>query len=69
MSPRERVITFRPDNDIFEAMTSLRDRDGVPFSQQIRRGLRMWLESKGVLQMPRKRKAVRKRSGTGESSK
>jgi hypothetical protein len=69
MPPRERVITFRPDNDIFEAMTSLRDRDGVPFSEQIRRALRTWLESKGVVQMPRKSKAVRKRSGTGGSSR
>jgi len=69
MSPRERVITFRPDNDIFEAMTSLRDRDGVPFSEQIRRALRTWLDSKGVMQWPRKRGTALKRRSTQKGSK
>jgi len=30
-------------------MNALRERDGVPLSEQIRRGLRMYLESKGVI--------------------
>ena len=41
--PREKVMTFRPDNDTFEAMARLRERQGVPFSEQIRRALREWL--------------------------
>ena len=49
MAPREKVITFRPDNDTFDAMASLRERDGVPFSEQIRRALRAWLEAKGAI--------------------
>jgi len=61
MSPRERVMTFRPDNDTLEAMKSLRERDGVPFSEQIRRALRMWLESKGIRAQERKRPATRKK--------
>ena len=39
MTRTERVVTFRPDEDILEAMEVLRDRDGVPFSQQVRRAL------------------------------
>jgi len=59
MPPRDKVITFRPDNDTFDAMASLRERDGVPFSEQIRRALRAWLESKG---------AVKRRARTGTSA-
>jgi hypothetical protein len=43
-------------------MELLRNRDGVPFSQQIRRALRDWLESKDVMKPERKRPASRKRS-------
>lgn len=50
MTLMQRVLTFRPDLDILDAMTTLRDQDGVPFSQQIRRALRLWLETKGALQ-------------------
>ena len=62
MTPRDKVITFRPDNDTFEAMEGLRERDGVPFSEQIRRALRAWLESKGAMKSARKRAATRKRA-------
>lgn len=54
MPPRDKVVTFRPDADTFAAMDSLRERDGVPFSEQIRRALRAWLESKGAMKQPRK---------------
>jgi hypothetical protein len=46
---RDKVLNFRPDSDTFDAMTSLRERDGVPFSEQIRRALRAWLEEKKVM--------------------
>jgi hypothetical protein len=39
-------------------MQQLKSRDGVPFSEQIRRALREWLGGKGV------RKTARKRAGT-----
>lgn len=53
MTPREKVLTFRPDADTFDAMEALREREGVPFSEQIRRALRAWLEGKGVMKPPR----------------
>lgn len=56
------MLTFRPDNDTFDAMASLRERDGVPFSEQIRRALRAWLEHKGVIKAPRPRARTRRRS-------
>ena len=61
MTPRERVVTFRPDSDILRAMESLRERDGMPYSEQIRRSLRAWLPSKRVMKAERKRASTRKR--------
>jgi hypothetical protein len=61
MAPKDKIITFRPDNDTFDAMTTWREQEGVPFSQQIRRALRAWLESKGVMKPERKRAVTRKK--------
>jgi hypothetical protein len=55
------VVTFRPDDDVYAAMLLLKDRDGAPLSEQIRRALRMWLEAKGVMKADRKRAVTRKR--------
>lgn len=52
MSPRDRVLTFRPDPEVVAAMTALFERDGIGFSEQLRRALRPWLEAKGVLPRP-----------------
>lgn len=57
MGQRTRVLTFRPDPEIVEAMERLRERDGIPFSEQIRRALRTWLESRDVLGVERKQSA------------
>lgn len=59
MTPTRRVTTFRIDDDLLRAMQLLQQRDGIPLSEQIRRALRPWLESKGVLKS--KRPANRKR--------
>lgn len=56
MSPREKIIAFRPDDDIQSAMVMLWERDGISYSEQIRRALRVWLEEKEVL-----KKTARKR--------
>jgi len=61
MTPVRRVATFRVDEDLLEGMEQLRARDGMPFSEQIRRALRPWLESKGVMKAERKRAVTRKR--------
>lgn len=44
-------------------MQALRARDGIGYSEQIRRGLRLFLEAKDVLNKPdRKRVGARRRS-------
>jgi hypothetical protein len=42
-------------------MGRLKERDGIPYSEQIRRALRFWLASKGVMKSERKRAVTRKR--------
>jgi hypothetical protein len=56
-------MTFRAPEDLIAAMKALQERDGIPLSEQMRRALAMFLESKGVYQKAdRKSAATRKRS-------
>jgi len=45
--PRK-VMTFRIDDDLVEGMDKLWERDGIAVSEQVRRAIRLWLESKGI---------------------
>jgi len=62
VSPKDKILTFRPDDDVYNAMEALKDRDGIPFSEQIRRALRAWLQSKDLVKKtaPRRVGARRK---------
>jgi hypothetical protein len=62
MTPVRKTITFRIDDDLIEGMDALWTRDGIAVSEQIRRAIREWLVSKGVMKAERKRPASRKRS-------
>lgn len=63
MSPRIRKLyTFPIDADLADGLKQLKERDGVSEAEQIRRGIRMWLESRGIIEKAeRKRAATRKR--------
>jgi hypothetical protein len=58
MTPKSRIVNFRPDDDLFDAMERLKERHGTPFSEQVRRALRAWLEQQGVLEKSRGKRAV-----------
>lgn len=45
---RRQPVNVRIDPELVAALERLRDADGVPVSEQIRRGIVLWLESKGV---------------------
>jgi hypothetical protein len=62
MTPAKQLTALRLDDDLLQAMRRLQERDGISFSEQMRRALRPWLESKGVMKAERKRPASRKRS-------
>ena len=60
---QRRVSTFRIDDELIDGLREVWERDGVPPSEQVRRAIRMWLESKGVIKKAeRPRAATRKRS-------
>jgi len=59
--PEKRVTTFRIDDDLWEGMQTVWQRDGVQPSEQVRRGLRMYLEDKGVIAKADRRRAVTRR--------
>ena len=62
MTPRRPLKTFRIDDDLEQGLQAVWERDGIAVSEQIRRAIRRWLESKGVLRAERKRASTRKRS-------
>jgi hypothetical protein len=63
VTPSSKAQTaFRIDPDILDGLREVKERDGVPISEQVRRALTAWLESKGVNKTDRKRASTRKRS-------
>ena len=60
--PPRKITTFRIDEELLDGLRVVEQRDGVPVPEQVRRGIRAWLETKGVLKPERKRVAARKRS-------
>ena len=58
MTP-QRITTVRIDDEILDGLRRVRERDGVPVSEQVRRALRAWLDAKGV-----RAKAVSRRAET-----
>jgi Ribbon-helix-helix protein, copG family len=62
LTPKE-ITNFRIDTELLEALREIRDRDGVGIAEQVRRAIRVWVESKGVKVKPdRQRASTRKRS-------
>jgi hypothetical protein len=60
MSPKIR-FSFWLDGELREGLRQVKERDGIPESEQVRRAIAAWLESKGVT-----KKAARPRAGTRE---
>ena len=61
---RRTLAAFRIEPDILKGLKAVKDRDGVPVSEQVRRALRQWLKSKRVtlrLSAARKRKGGKRK--------
>ena len=56
-----KATAFRVEADLLEALQEIKRRDGVPVSEQVRRALQAWVESRGVTKTERKRAVTRKR--------
>jgi hypothetical protein len=51
--------TFRLETEILDALVAIRNRDGIPVSEQLRRALKSWIATKGVTKTERKRVTAR----------
>ena len=60
MTPLKQTA-FRIDGDLLASLQEIKRRDGVPVSEQVRRALQAWVESRGVVKAERKRVAPRQR--------
>ncbi len=54
-------VNFYLDSDLGDGLKAIKERDGVSESEQIRRGVKMWLESKGHRVKPRTRKGGKRK--------
>ena len=55
--------TFRLETEILAALDAIRERDGIPVSEQVRRALKQWIAEKGV-----NVKAANRRAGTRQKA-
>ena len=54
--------TFRLESEILDALQQLKEQEGIPVSEQVRRALVAWLDSRNVtVKAERKREPTRKR--------
>ncbi len=61
MSPLK-PMNFRLETELLAGLEHVRERDGIPVSEQVRRAIRAWLQDKSVtVNSERKRAATRKR--------
>ena len=61
MTPNKTRYNFLIDEAQREGIRAIEVREGIPESEQIRRAIDLWLESKGVVKSDRKRAQTRKR--------
>jgi hypothetical protein len=52
--PTKQMYSLRLDSDLADLLKVVKERDGIPESEQIRRALRRWFEQKDVLKLKRK---------------
>jgi hypothetical protein len=62
MTPSEKKQTaFRIEPEILDGLQLLKERDGIPISEQVRRALREWLDRRGVKLKTAPRRATTRR--------
>jgi predicted DNA-binding protein len=49
----QRQTAFRLPTELSDAMQAVKQRDGIPQSEQVRRAIREWLEKRGALKPAR----------------
>ena len=59
--PNRKRVNFYLDADLGEGLKAIKDRDGIPEAEQIRRGIKLWLDAKGYRL---KRPSAKRKGGT-----
>jgi hypothetical protein len=54
--PNRRMHSFYLEPELSAGLKAIKDRDGISESEQVRRAVRLWLESKGLRLKPAARK-------------
>jgi hypothetical protein len=44
----KRLTNFRLEDELLEGLSLVKARDGIPLTEQVRRAVRLWLDSRGV---------------------
>jgi metal-responsive CopG/Arc/MetJ family transcriptional regulator len=57
--PERKALLIAMDADLVEGLDKLRERDGINYSEAVRRAVRAWLEAKDAL-APRLPRLVKK---------
>ena len=55
-----KLTNFRIDSDLAEGLKLIKERDGIPEGEQIRRAVRAWLESRDAIKSERERAIARR---------
>jgi hypothetical protein len=53
MTDQTKHVSFRLPRDMVEALETIKERDGIPASEQVRRALKLWFAEK--LRVPKKK--------------
>jgi ribbon-helix-helix CopG family protein len=61
MTPPKRPYTLKIDPELLDALRHIKDRDGISESEQIRRGIKLWLAQKSVAVNPGPKQAERRK--------
>jgi len=56
-----RLINFRIDPGQLAALQAIKQRDGIPLSEQVRRAIQRWIEGRAI-KADRRRVATRRQS-------
>ena len=48
MASHSKMYSMRLEIALINAMQKVKERDGIPVSEQVKRAIRAWLEKKGV---------------------
>lgn len=61
----KKAYTLKIDPELLAALRAIKIRDGIGESEQIRRGIQLWLKKKGVaLKSERQRASTRREKGS-----